>query len=166
MRQLQSEWKDIPVVEEKNNAGCCNNMHSFKSICFQHWQRLSPGSCFLFELWQVARVINTAHSKNIPSLGAPLRWRVARDAADSQAPRAFFRLISTEPSNTFSHDSRCFYSWSFQAYQWDAQVSSAHNPSMKLLIFWICCWLLSKLNSTSQNKNLKSTWSATRYLFR
>lgn len=69
MRQLQSEWKDVPVVEEKNNAGCCNNMHSSKSIRFQHWQWLSSGSCFLFELWQVARVTNTAHSKNTSRVG-------------------------------------------------------------------------------------------------
>jgi len=70
MRQLQGEWKDVPVVEEKNNYGFQNNIHSLKSICFQRWQWPSSDSYFLLELWQVARALNTQHTvETLPTPG-------------------------------------------------------------------------------------------------
>ena len=69
-RQLQGEWKDIPVVEEKHSYGFHNNIHSFQSICFQHWQWLSSDSYFLLELRQVARALNTQRTvKMLPTPG-------------------------------------------------------------------------------------------------
>lgn len=70
MRQLQGKWKDIPVVKKKNSYGFHNHIHSFKSICFQHWQWLSSDPYFLLELRQVARALNTQHTvKTLPTTG-------------------------------------------------------------------------------------------------
>jgi len=56
MRQLQGEWKDIPVVEHKSKYGFHNNIQSLKRLCFQH--RLRSSSYFLLELQQVVRALN------------------------------------------------------------------------------------------------------------
>lgn len=154
MRQLQGEWKDIPVVKEKNNYGFDNNIHSFKSICFQHRQWLSSDSYFLFELWQAARALkHTAHSENITNCRAPLRWKCKWQFSPKSPGISLGSFPQSHP--IFSPTTEEAYTPGFlQAHQWDAKVLSALNPSVKLLILWIYCWLLSELNSSSQNKNL------------
>lgn len=159
MRQLQGEWKDIPF-KEKNNYGFDNNIHSFKSICFQHWQWLSSDSYFLSELWQAVRASKrTAHSGNITNHRAPLHWKCKWQSSLKYLGISLGSFPQSHPILSPATE-EAYTPGLLQAYQWDAKVLFALNPSVKPLILWIYCWLLSELNSSSQNKNLNECLAA------
>lgn len=149
MRQLQGEWKDIPVVEEKNN-NFQNNIQSFKSLCFQHRLWLSSDSCFLLELWLVIRALNTQQKHYQPqgsfTLESSVKYKWVSSPWDSRG--AHFHCSTLY----FLTLQRIFF---LHTHQWDANCHLPLTLQLSFLSSEYTANCSQRWIPFSQNKKIK-----------